>query len=106
MVAAFAERREVIVAALNRLPGVRCALPGGAFYAFPDIRATGFSARELQDRWLDEIGVATLAGTGFGARGEGHVRFSYASSLDDIGEAMRRLDAWLRRHASPHLHTA
>lgn len=106
MVRTFAERRDVIVEALNRLPGVRCALPGGAFYAFPDITATGFSARELQDRWLEEIGVATIAGTSFGARGEGHVRFSYASSLDNIREAMRRLDAWLRHHVSPHRRTA
>jgi aspartate/methionine/tyrosine aminotransferase len=106
MVRTFAQRREVIVEALNRLPGVRCALPGGAFYAFPDITATGFSARELQDRWLDDLGVATIAGTSFGARGEGHVRFSYASSLDDIREAMHRLDAWLRQHVSPLRRTA
>ncbi|MEP7124148.1 MAG: pyridoxal phosphate-dependent aminotransferase [Byssovorax sp.] len=106
MVATFAERREVIVEALNRLPGVRCAKPGGAFYAFPDITATGFSARELQDRWLDEIGVATIAGQSFGARGEGHLRFSYASSLDSIREAMRRLDAWLHDHVAPLRHSA
>jgi aspartate aminotransferase len=101
MVETFAQRRDVIVGALNRLPGVRCALPGGAFYAFPDITATGFSARELQDRWLDELGVATIAGTSFGTLGEGHVRFSYANSLDNIREAMRRIDAWLRQHVSP-----
>jgi aspartate aminotransferase len=101
MVEILAARRHAIVEALNRLPGVRCALPGGAFYAFPDITATGFSARELQDRWLDELGVATIAGTGFGALGEGHVRLSYANSLDDIREAMRRLDGWLRQHTSP-----
>jgi aspartate/methionine/tyrosine aminotransferase len=106
MVATFAERRDVIVEALNHLPGVRCATPGGAFYAFPDITATGYSARDLQDRWLDELGVATIAGTSFGAGGEGHVRFSYASSLDSIREAMRRLDGWLRHHVSPHAHTA
>src|SRR6185369_3379455 len=106
MVETFARRRDVIVEGLNRLPGVRCALPAGAFYAFPDITATGFSARELQDRWLDDLGVATIAGTSFGARGEGHVRFSYASSLDSIREAMRRLDAWLRQHGSKLRHTA
>ena len=101
MVETFAQRRDVIVSALNRLPGVRCALPGGAFYAFPDITGTGFSAHELQDRWLEELGVATIAGTSFGALGEGHIRFSYASSLDNIREAMRRIDAWLRQHVSP-----
>jgi aspartate aminotransferase len=101
MVETFAQRRDIIVRALNGLPGVRCALPSGAFYAFPDITATGFSALELQDRWLDEIGVATIAGTSFGALGEGHVRFSYTNSLDNIREAMRRIDAWLRQHVSP-----
>jgi aspartate aminotransferase len=95
-----------MVEALNRLPGIRCAPPGGAFYAFPDVVATGFSSRELQDRWLDELGVATIAGAGFGARGEGHVRFSYAASLDDIREATRRLDGWLRRNAPPLRRTA
>ena len=106
MVETFAERRDVIVEALNRLPGVRCARPGGAFYAFPDISATGFSARDLQDRWLEELGVATIAGTSFGAGGEGHVRISYARSLDDIHEAMRRIDAWLTRHVSPRRRAA
>ena len=101
MVETFAERRDVIVEALNRLPGVRCARPDGAFYAFPDVTATGFSARELQDRWLDEIGVATIAGPSFGAGGEGHVRFSYARSVNDVREAMRRIDAWLTQHVSP-----
>ena len=99
MVATFAERRAVIVEGLNGLPGVRCGVPGGAFYAFADITGTGFSARELQDRWLDELGVATIAGTSFGARGEGHVRLSYATSLEDIREAMHRLGGWLCRHA-------
>ncbi len=101
MVSAFAERRDVIVEALNRLPGVRCAHPGGAFYAFPDISGTGLSARELASLWLEETGVAAIAGTSFGARGEGHVRFSYASSLQNIREAMRRLDGWLKQRVAP-----
>lgn len=99
MVAAFAGRRAELVGMLERLPGVRCARPGGAFYAFPDVSRTGFSARELQDRWLDELGVATIAGTSFGARGEGHVRISYANSLLKIREAIGRIDGWLRRYA-------
>jgi len=100
MVASFAGRRDAIVAALAGLPGIRCARPGGAFYAFPDVSGTGFTARTLQDRWLEELGVATIAGTSFGARGEGHVRFSYASSLADIHEAMRRLGGWLHDHVA------
>ena len=95
MVAAFDERREVIAAELNAIPGFRCNRPLGAFYAFPDITGTGRGARELQDLLLDEAGVATIAGTSFGVQGEGFLRFSYAASTDDIREAMRRIRACL-----------
>ena len=98
MMKAFGERRGVIVEALNQLPGVRCINPGGAFYAFPNISGTGFTARELQDRWLEEAGVATIAGTSFGAQGEGYIRFSYANSTENIREAIRRIDRWLMAH--------
>ena len=91
MVAAFDERRGVIVEALNAIPGFRCTEPGGAFYAFPDITGTGMGAAELQDRLLAEAGVATVAGTSFGAYGEGYLRFSYANSTDNIREAARRI---------------
>jgi len=91
MVKAFAERREVIVAALNSLPGVRCVQPGGAFYAFPNISGTGYSARDLQSELLDKAGVATIAGTSFGAFGEDYLRFSYASSVEAISEAIERI---------------
>lgn len=97
MVCAFAERRKVIVAALNRLPGLRCATPGGAFYAFPNIGGTGMGAREIERRLLDEAGIATVAGTSFGEFGEGFVRFSYAASRAAIEEAMTRLGEWLAR---------
>jgi aspartate aminotransferase len=97
MVAAFAERRRYIVAALNRLPGFRCANPGGAFYAFPNIAGTGFDSRTLQARLLDEVGVATISGTSFGALGEGYLRISYAASLAQLEEAAARIDAWLAR---------
>ncbi len=73
--AAFAERRQVIVSELNQVPGFRCTEPGGAFYAFPNIEGTGMSARDLQDNLLNETGVAIIAGTSFGAMGEGYVRF-------------------------------
>jgi aspartate aminotransferase len=98
MVEAFAGRRERIVAALNRLPGVRCSNPGGAFYVFPNIAGTGFDSRTLQTRLLEEAGVATIAGTSFGAEGEGFLRFSYAASPETIDEAMRRIEAFLRAH--------
>jgi aspartate/methionine/tyrosine aminotransferase len=91
MVAAFAERREAIVAALNSLPGVRCATPGGAFYTFPNIAGTGYDARTFQSELLDQAGVATIAGTSFGAFGEDYIRFSYANSLAAITEAIDRI---------------
>jgi aspartate/methionine/tyrosine aminotransferase len=95
MVRAFAERREVIVAALNSLPGVRCANPGGAFYTFPNVEGTGYDARTLQGELLEKTGVATIAGTSFGAFGEGYLRFSYANSLEAIGEAINRIRQFL-----------
>jgi aspartate aminotransferase len=91
MRAAFAERRRIIVDGLNALPGVRCVEPGGAFYAFPNIAGTRQDARTLQDRFLQEAGVATIAGTAFGAHGEGYLRFSYANSAENIREALRRI---------------
>ena len=99
MVAAFAERRAYIVPALNGLPGFRCANPGGAFYAFPNITDTGLDARTLQSRLLDEAGIATVSGTSFGALGEGHLRFSYAASMDALKEAVARIGTWLGSQA-------
>ena len=97
MVRAFDERRRTIVPALNQLPGVRCVEPGGAFYAFPNIEGTGMDARTLQDRLLDEAGVATVAGTAFGSAGEGFIRVSYAASLPRIHEALARIREFLAR---------
>jgi aspartate/methionine/tyrosine aminotransferase len=95
MVAAFAERRQMIVSALNSLPGFRCAQPGGAFYTFPNIAGTGCDARTLQGQLLEEVGVATIAGTSFGEFGEGYLRFSYANSREAIGEAIERIRRFL-----------
>ncbi len=91
MVRQFDERREVIVRELNTLPGVRCADAAGAFYAFPNIEGTGMTSKEAQDRFLDEAGVATVAGTSFGAWGEGYIRLSYANSTENILKAIRRI---------------
>ncbi|MEO1687933.1 MAG: pyridoxal phosphate-dependent aminotransferase [Pseudomonadota bacterium] len=91
MMEAFDARRRLIVEGLNALPGVRCADAAGAFYAFPNIEGTGLAAREAQDRWLNEAGVATVAGTSFGAFGEGYVRFSYANSAENIERALERI---------------
>ena len=91
MMRAFDERRKAILQELNGIPGFRCQRPAGAFYAFPNIAGTGKSSRELQDLMLSEAGVATVSGTSFGAYGEGFIRFSYANSVDNIREAMRRI---------------
>ena len=95
MVQAFDERRRVIVSELNQIAGFRCVDPGGAFYAFPNIEGTGLSARDLQNRLLEEAGVATVAGTSFGDYGEGYIRFSYANSVENIREAIKRIKACL-----------
>ncbi len=95
MARAFDERRRYLTGALNALPGVSCVEPGGAFYAFPNISEIGQSAKEMEVGLLEEAGVATIAGTSFGAHGEGYLRLSYANSLENIKEAVARMGAWL-----------
>ena len=99
MVSEFAHRRRVVVDGLNALPGVRSIEPHGAFYAFANVQETGRKAKELQVGLLEEAGVATLAGTAFGAHGEGFLRLSYANSVANIEEALRRMDGYLRAGA-------
>ncbi len=95
MMRQFAERRTRIVNGLNAMPGVSCKNPGGAFYAFPNITGTGMDARTLQNRLLEEAGIATVAGTSFGAYGEGYVRFSYANSKENIDIALAGMNELL-----------
>jgi aspartate/methionine/tyrosine aminotransferase len=90
MMEEFRLRRDRFVALLNEIPGVHCRIPSGAFYAFPNIKATGLSSEVLADRLLNEAGVACLAGTAFGEFGEGYLRFSYANSLANLEEAAHR----------------
>ncbi|MDQ3405594.1 MAG: pyridoxal phosphate-dependent aminotransferase [Actinomycetota bacterium] len=85
---AFAERSEIIVDGLNAIPGVSCVRPGGAFYAFPNIKELGLSSGELSDLLLEKAGVAALPGTAFGSYGEGYLRFSYANSTENIRAAL------------------
>lgn len=96
MTRAFDERRKVIVQELNDIPGFSCINPGGAFYAFPNISGTGLTARQFQDGLLEEVGVATVAGTSFGEYGEGFIRFSYANSVENIQAALQRIRVWLQ----------
>ncbi|WP_108663424.1 pyridoxal phosphate-dependent aminotransferase [Acuticoccus kandeliae] len=100
MVAAFDDRRKAVVEALNALPGVTCATPKGAFYAFPNIKGTGWKAKALADTLLQETGVALIGGPDFGTLGEGYVRVSYAAAKDRILEAMDRIDGFLRKSAA------
>jgi aspartate aminotransferase len=88
MLAEFRRRRDAIVEGLNTLPGVSCVMPRGAFYAFPNITDTGLTAKGLADRLLYDGGVAALAGTAFGEYGEGHLRLSYANSMENLQEAV------------------
>ncbi len=91
MLSEFRRRRELIVAGLNEIPGFRCLMPKGAFYAFPNIEGTGLSSQVLADKLLYEAGVAALAGTCFGAYGEGFIRFSYANSEENLKKALERI---------------
>lgn len=91
MVNAFRQRRDLIVAGLNEIPGFRCLLPKGAFYVFPNIEGTGKTSPELADYLLQDAGVALLSGTCFGAYGEGFLRLSYANSEANIAKALERI---------------
>src|SRR6201996_5088322 len=95
MVAEFRRRRDVVVAGLNDLPGVSCLEPPGAFYAFPNITATGQTSADLQARLLKDAGVAALSGASFGSYGEGFLRFSYANSVENIRLALDAIRAQL-----------
>jgi aspartate/methionine/tyrosine aminotransferase len=91
MVAEFKRRRDLFVDGLNRLPGVRCARPRGAFYVFPNITGTGRPSAEVAEGLLNEAGVAALSGTAFGQHGEGYLRFSYANSEENLRAALERM---------------
>src|SRR5579872_889566 len=95
MVAAFDQRRKVVVEGLNRLPGVSCATPKGAFYAFPNIKRTGWKAKPLAAALLEDAGVALIGGPDFGVLGEGYMRVSYANSTENILKALDRIGEFL-----------
>lgn len=93
MVREFRRRRDAIVEGLNGIPGFRCTVPAGAFYAFPDVSGTGLDSKALADALLNDAGVACLSGTAFGRHGDGYLRFSYANSLENILDAIERIRA-------------
>jgi aspartate aminotransferase len=95
MVAEFDRRRKVVVAGLNKLPGVSCVVPKGAFYAFPNIKRTGWKAKDLANTLLNETGVVTIGGPDFGILGEGYMRLSYANSTENFLMALGRMGEFL-----------
>jgi len=97
MVAEFRKRREVIVEGLNKIKGITCRKPKGAFYVFPNITGTGMRSKELSDYLLNEASVAVLPGTSFGKYGEGYLRISFANSIENIREALKRIEKALEK---------
>jgi aspartate/methionine/tyrosine aminotransferase len=97
MVAEFDRRRQVVVDGLNKLPGVSCVTPKGAFYAFPNIKRTGWKAKELANTLLNDTGVVTIGGPDFGILGEGYLRLSYANSTENILKALERMGEFLAK---------
>ena len=101
MVAEFRRRRDAFCQGLNGIPGFRCAVPGGAFYAFANITGTGMDSKVLADLLLNEAGVSCLDGGAFGEYGQGYIRFSYANSYENLMEAVKRIHAAAERWAVP-----
>jgi aspartate/methionine/tyrosine aminotransferase len=98
MCAEFKRRRDVFVAGLNKIKGFSCRLPRGAFYVFPNITKTGWKSKPLADALLEQAGVAALSGTAFGDFGEGYLRFSVANSLENLQQALDRVDQWTKKN--------
>src|SRR6202167_2108509 len=96
MLGEFDKRRKIVVAGLNKLPGISCATPRGAFYAFPNIKHTGWKAKPLASSLLEDAGVALIGGAGFGVLGEGYMRMSYANSTENILRALERMGEFLK----------
>ena len=94
----FHRRRDLFVSGLNQIKGFSCRLPKGAFYTFPNIKQTGWSSKKLADALLDDVGVAALSGTAFGAYGEGYLRFSIANSIENLQQALDRIDQWTKKN--------
>src|SRR3954466_11128563 len=97
MVAEFDRRRAIVVEGLNRLPGVSCITPKGAFYAFPNVSGTGWKAKALASTLLEDAGVAVIGGPDFGVHGEGYLRLSYANSAENILRALERMGEFLSK---------
>ena len=94
----FHARRDKFIAGLNNIKGFSCRLPHGAFYAFPNVKKTGWASKKLAEALLNEAGVAGLSGTAFGQFGEGYLRFSIANSMENLDEALKRIGDWAKKN--------
>ena len=101
MVEEFRKRREVIVSGLNKIKGITCKKPRGAFYVFPNIKSFGMESKKLADMILQNAGVAVLSGTAFGAHGEGYLRLSFANSVPNIEKAIKRISDTVKELKTP-----
>ena len=96
MVGEYARRRDILVGGLNRIPGFRCGQVSGGIYAFPNIRAFGKSSQDFAEELLEKARVVVIPGTAFGAMGEGYLRVVFANSEENLREALRRIDGYVR----------
>ena len=94
----FQHRRDIFVKGINQVKGFSCRVPKGAFYAFPNIKKTGWPSKKLADALLEQAGVACLSGTAFGEYGEGYLRFSVANSLENLNKALARIEDWVGKN--------
>ena len=99
MVEEFKKRRGVIVDGLNSIPGITCPMPGGAFYVFPSIEGTGMSSKQFANDLLEKHGVACLAGESFGEYGKGSIRFSFANSMENLEDALERINSFVKANS-------
>ena len=99
MVEVFKKRRDMFVNGLNSISGINCPMPGGAFYVFPSIEGTHMSSRQFANDLLEKHGVACLAGESFGEYGKGCIRFSFANSMENLNEALERINAFVKENS-------
>jgi len=95
MVKEFQKRRDYMYEAVNQIPGIQCAKPDGAFYLFPSIKETGMDGFRMAEVLLEKAGVATVAGECFGKKGADHIRISYSNSLENLREAVKKIESVL-----------
>jgi len=97
MLAEYTRRRNVLIDGLNETGVITCRKPAGTFYAFPNITKTGYDSKTIAQKLLTEAKVVTVPGVAFGNSGEDHIRFSFATNIDNVKEAVRRIQDYCKR---------